>query len=298
MTENFANPNVDTQNWYVAARSSAVRKNRIWSRPMLHRRIAFYRDAQGVAHALDARCPHLGADLGQGSIQGDQVQCAFHHWRFDAEGRCPTAPERCVRTYPVVERWGLVWLFNGPRPLFPLPDVDGDGHYRVWRPRPRCIRAHPHLVVGNGLDTRHFSALHGMQFTAEPTWRQDGEYRVTAQVEGRPRSLWLQRATGSATSKIAASFTTIGGNLAWATITSPFRFHALFTGQPAEQGGCATQVVLFLPGFLPLRAMALLFTLLRSDHRVLERLDFHPAYAAGDEPLQAMGRVVNRMPTW
>lgn len=298
MLDNFANPLVDTQNWYVAARSSSVRKGHIWSRAMLHRRIALYRDAEGVAHAIDARCPHLGADLGQGSVHGNEVQCAFHHWRFDAAGVCRNSPERCVRVYPVVERWGLVWLFNGPQPLFPLPSAADDGRYRVWLPRPRQIRAHPHLVVGNGLDTRHFATLHGMAFTAESKWYDDGGYRVTAEVEGRPKSRWLQRVTGTSNGRIAASFTTVGGNLAWAAVTSPVRFHALFTGQPGELGGCATQVVLFLPGLVPLRAVLLLSTLLRNDHQILDRLDFHPHYAAGDEPLRAMSTLVNRMPVW
>jgi phenylpropionate dioxygenase-like ring-hydroxylating dioxygenase large terminal subunit len=298
---NFTNPGADTQNWYVAARSSEVRRGKVASYPLLHRRVALYRDSSGTARAMDARCPHLGADLGQGSVEGDDLQCAFHHWRIGPDGRCRQAPDRSVRVYQVEERWGLVFFFNGPAPLFPLPEIPDAGRYRVVRMPPRWIGCHPHLVVGNGLDARHLEALHGMKFSAAPRWSAGEPYRVTSAVEGHPRREWLRGLTGSRRQEIAAEFSTLGGNLAWATVSRPVRFHALFTGQPDERGGCRTQVVLFLPAgwdVSPLKAMSLMFLLLHNDRRILERLQFTDAFAPGDEALRAFAEAVNRMPTW
>ncbi len=304
---NFTNAASDTQNWYVAARSAEVRREKVASYPLLHRRIALYRDSAGVARAMDARCPHLGADLGQGSVEGDNLRCAFHHWRIGPDGRCRSAqgcadaPDRGVRVYPVEERWGLIFLFNGPEPLFPLPDIPDSGRYRVLRLPARRIRCHPHLVVGNGLDARHLEALHGMEFSAAPRWSEGEPDRVTSAVGGRPRRAWMRWLTGSRRQEIRAEFSTLGGNLAWATVSRPVRFHALFTGQPDEGGACRTQVVLFLPSGWdagPLLALGLMFLLLRNDRRILERLHFAEGYAPGDEPLRALADAVNRMPTW
>jgi nitrite reductase/ring-hydroxylating ferredoxin subunit len=304
---NFANPSVDTQSWYVAVHSRDVRQGRIASYTLLNRRVAIYRDHSGVVHALDARCPHLGADLGQACIVDDEVQCAFHHWRFGADGRCRFAPgrvnppERQARVYPVQERWGLVWIFNGPHPLFPLPSPDAQKPYRVIVPTAQQINCHPHLVVGNGLDTRHLETLHGMRFTAPPQLCVTGNLEVTAIVKGRPNSRLIRWITGCSGSDIVARFSAIGGNLAWANILEPVNFHVLFTGQPGEQGGCKTQTIVFLPrevSVQPLKALALLYFLLHRDRRVLERLDFHPAYAADDEPLRILSDRVNRMPIW
>lgn len=304
---NFANPAVVSQSWYVAVRSHEAKRGRIASYTLLNRRIAIYRDGSGAVHAMDARCPHLGADLGQGCVIGGDVQCAFHNWRFGADGKCRSAPglanppERQARVYPVEERWGLVWIFNGPRPLFPLPLPDDETKYLSFVPRAQQINCHPHLVIGNGLDTRHLEALHGMRLTGPPRFCATGDLGLTAIVQGRPNSGLLRRITGSYRQDIVARFSTIGGNLAWASVEQPVTFEVLFTGQPGKQGGCKTQMIVFLPkeaSLNPLKALALLYLLLHRDRRILEGLDFHPGFADCDEPLRRFSDIVNRMPTW
>jgi len=36
----------------------------------------------GQFHALDNACPHAGASLAHGQIEGDTVRCRIHHWCF------------------------------------------------------------------------------------------------------------------------------------------------------------------------------------------------------------------------
>ena len=38
--------------------------------------------AHGQFFALDDACPHAGASLAHGFIEGDTVRCRIHHWRF------------------------------------------------------------------------------------------------------------------------------------------------------------------------------------------------------------------------
>lgn len=36
----------------------------------------------GEFFALDNNCPHAGASLAHGYLDGDVVSCRIHHWRF------------------------------------------------------------------------------------------------------------------------------------------------------------------------------------------------------------------------
>ncbi len=36
----------------------------------------------GKFFAVDNRCPHEGASLAHGYVEGDTVSCRMHHWRF------------------------------------------------------------------------------------------------------------------------------------------------------------------------------------------------------------------------
>lgn len=298
----FADPAQVTQSWFVVARSKALRPRRVRSFAVLGRRIAVYRTPDGTLHALDARCPHLGADLGEGRVVDDTVQCAFHGWRLGPDGTCRHAPglaalpDRRTRSYPVQERWGLIWLFNGEQPLFDLPGPPEDAKVRVLCPPSQTIRCHPHLVIANGLDTGHFQALHGMRLTAEPTLLVDPPYRIAVGLQGHPRSTTLRRLTGTTRADIQATFSTLGGHLAWLEIETPTRFWVLFTARPTPDG-CATQVVLFLPrGLAAARAFATVYLFLHDDRRILDSLQFQPDFVESDAPMAAFARLVNQLP--
>lgn len=303
--ESFANPAALVQSWYPAAPSRAIRRGRVSSHELFDRRIAIYRDAAGRVRALDARCPHLGADLGEGRVEGDGVRCAFHGWCFGGDGICrdapgyETPPLRRARVYPAEERWGLVWIFNGPSPLFDLPSPPG--RWRALRLPAQRLRCHPHLVLANGLDVSHYEALHGMAFTEAPRLIVRPPYEIEVTLRGRPRSRGWQWISGTRTRDIVARFCTLGGSLAWATVIAPMTFHVIFSGRPDRAGGCLTQTVFLFPGApgpLWVRGLALMMTLLHHDRRVLNTLRFRPAFAEGDAPLRAFAEVVNRLGTW
>jgi phenylpropionate dioxygenase-like ring-hydroxylating dioxygenase large terminal subunit len=77
---------------------------------------------------LTAFCRHLGATCPRGSVVGDEVRCEFHHWQYGGDGRCTRIPaggavpeQARLFSFPVAERWGLIWAFNGEQPLFDPP---------------------------------------------------------------------------------------------------------------------------------------------------------------------------------
>jgi phenylpropionate dioxygenase-like ring-hydroxylating dioxygenase large terminal subunit len=302
----FANPGVLARSWYPLVRSRHVRRGRVRSVELFDRRIALYRDHAGRVRAVDARCPHLGADLGQGAVEGDNVRCAFHRWCFGPDGSCVDAPghaappPRRARAYPALDRWGFVWVFNGPEPLFGLPDDDGAGWRTIALPAQR-IACHPHVVLANGLDLAHYEALHGLRFSEPPRITTSEPHQVSVALRGRPRSAFWQVLSGTRRREVVARFTTIGGSLALSSVTAPVRVDVLFTGRPDRTGRCLTLTLLRFPdpvGPAWIRAIALLLMLLHDDRRVLERLDFRPQFADTDAPLRAFAETIDRLGAW
>ena len=53
-----------------------------------------FANSEGELAILDAYCRHMGGDLSQGTIKGDEVACPFHDWRWAANGRCTEDPLR------------------------------------------------------------------------------------------------------------------------------------------------------------------------------------------------------------
>ncbi|MCG3175664.1 MAG: Naphthalene 1,2-dioxygenase/salicylate 5-hydroxylase system, ferredoxin component [Candidatus Omnitrophica bacterium] len=63
--------------------------------------IALFRTADGY-HAVQNSCPHRGAPLGQGHLDGQDVLCPWHGWTFNVKtGQCVTTPGMDLKTYPV-----------------------------------------------------------------------------------------------------------------------------------------------------------------------------------------------------
>jgi phenylpropionate dioxygenase-like ring-hydroxylating dioxygenase large terminal subunit len=51
------------------------------------RQLVVWRTSQGQAVVCDARCPHQWSHLeAEGVVDGDELLCTAHFWRFDADG--------------------------------------------------------------------------------------------------------------------------------------------------------------------------------------------------------------------
>src|ERR1700722_4852022 len=95
--------------WYLFGCARKLRKGPS-ARDLLGRRLVAYKTTSGQWAVLDGRCAHLGADLGEGCVVGEDLQCAFHNWRYGTDGRCTLAPAQerppafaRLRSFPTVE---------------------------------------------------------------------------------------------------------------------------------------------------------------------------------------------------
>ena len=136
-------------NWYVAAQSHEVADVPFHVR-MLGCDFVVFRDTSGMAACLSDVCCHRGASLSRGKRVGDCVQCPYHGWEYASDGRVRRIPplgddvkipaRARVDSYPVEERYGLIWVFlgnlpAGERPALPelLPEYGDDTNWRMTR---------------------------------------------------------------------------------------------------------------------------------------------------------------------
>ncbi len=68
------------------------------------------------AVVIDNACPHASGNLSGGQIEGNTVDCPWHHWKFDlSTGICTESDLACVRTYRAEVREGDVWFDRNER---------------------------------------------------------------------------------------------------------------------------------------------------------------------------------------
>jgi phenylpropionate dioxygenase-like ring-hydroxylating dioxygenase large terminal subunit len=153
--------------------------------------IVLFRDGEGRAGLVHARCCHRGTTLYYGKVEARGIRCCYHGWLFDTQGHCleqPCEPQGGlfrdkVRQpwYPVEERYGLIFAFMGPperKPVLPryqCLDVMDDGEFvetddsSLGGGGPQIIPCNWLQHYENVVDPFHVPVLHasfsGAQFT-------------------------------------------------------------------------------------------------------------------------------------
>ena len=93
-----------------------------------------FRDQKKTAHCLSNVCVHRGGSLANGICHEDgTIACPYHGWRFDGSGACTKIPSlgpkskipkrAKVDSYPVEEKYGIVFAFLGDMPEKDRPEL-------------------------------------------------------------------------------------------------------------------------------------------------------------------------------
>ena len=128
--------------WYVACTPQEI-DDKPLGRKVCNESIVFYRDAEGRATALEDFCPHRGAPLSLGRVIEGKLVCGYHGLEMGCDGKTIAMPGQrvrgfpAIRSFPVVERHGFVWVWPGE-----AAEADEDRERRRHR--------QPHLGVGLG----------------------------------------------------------------------------------------------------------------------------------------------------
>jgi len=171
--------------WFMVARSDEVTAT-----PMAVRYfgedMVIYRGAQsGKAFMIEAYCPHMGTHLARNTtsyvvkdgehVEGDNIRCPYHGWRFGPDGRvnqipyspAPIPKAACVKSWKIIERAGCLWAWYDPEGLEPdydLPPFEqyDTPHWVNWNVRELgSLDCHPQEVVDNMADKAHLEPVHG-----------------------------------------------------------------------------------------------------------------------------------------
>ena len=99
--------------WRCAGRAGDLRGDGPFAVSAAGVDLVVVRTAAGF-RAFQGRCPHQGALLGEGELDGDTLVCRNHRWRFDAvTGQRQGGPE-CLIWCPVEVRGDELWVDTRP----------------------------------------------------------------------------------------------------------------------------------------------------------------------------------------
>ncbi len=191
-----------SQFWYPIAFSRDVQQAPV-ATMLLDQRLVIWRTDQGLSVANDL-CLHRGVPLSMGMVENDQLICKYHGFHYDAAGQCTRIPANpkaqipaklCLKTYPVVEAYGLVWTCLAPTPdvnptdaatlakVLPQFSEWNDPSYQQILPESVDINAAAGRQMEGFLDVAHFAWVHTETF-GDRNNPEVPEYAITPTERG------------------------------------------------------------------------------------------------------------------
>lgn len=229
-----------TRNWYVVCWAHELGQQPM-ERLVCGQRIALFRDSSGSARAISAVCPHRGANLALGEVDGDSLRCPFHGIAFDGGGKCTRIPSQPptdripdrLRTpaFPLREAGGLLWVWPeadaGPgfEPNLPEFLALPSPWHRVTPRSALCTGSYLNSLE-NALDDAHLAFVHRKGLPGAPSLVSP--YRVS--IAPDRRSYFCEADAVSNDAVEAASSTSrsgLGTGSVWYDLLGRFVFATL-----------------------------------------------------------------------
>jgi 3-ketosteroid 9alpha-monooxygenase subunit A len=173
--EAAALPDRYARGWHCLGLAAEYRDGKPHSLDIFGTRLVVFQGEDGGLRALNAWCPHMGADLGLGQVQGNAVVCRFHGWSWGGDGVCnhiPYAkripPKARIKSWPTCEQNKLLFVWNDPEGAGPTEDVAipriaaafsdewSDWSIVKWKIHNNCRE-----LIDNIADMAHFVSVHG-----------------------------------------------------------------------------------------------------------------------------------------
>lgn len=190
--------------WYVVGEPSEVTlETQPVRKTLLGMNIALFLDKQGNYRAVNDICPHMGAQLSLGKVTDGCLQCPYHHFAYNGDGECEIvpaftdqsriSPALLVDSYPVVSKYGMLWVYLGDEPedkrppIVDIPEFNDPNFRPLYSKYTWECSLRP--LLENLIDFTHFSYLHGNTFgNADHPFRDNydvvkSEYEVSCRVK-------------------------------------------------------------------------------------------------------------------
>jgi aminopyrrolnitrin oxygenase len=163
----FNQSEIFVEGWYWVLPSQSLRVGEVKAVAIFGKDLVVYRGKDRRTVILDAYCPHMGTNLAEGKVEGNELRCVLHRWKFDAEGICVDVPyldepvPLKAKTWPVAEQYGMIWVWTGETPQQPLPfSLDWENQeFDYSLGSEFSINCHPHVLLLQSIDTQQLNIV-------------------------------------------------------------------------------------------------------------------------------------------
>ena len=177
---------------------------------LLSERLLAFRDTGGRLALIDEYCAHRGVSLWFGRNEECGLRCPYHGWKYDVTGQCteiPSEPESSryrasikLRSYPLIERGGVLWTYMGPAEHQPGPP---EYEFALMPPEQNYISKRLQYcnwlqALEGGIDSSHVSWLHRDGLRSDPLMTGSrgnqynmGDMRPVFEVADHPAGLFI-----------------------------------------------------------------------------------------------------------
>jgi 5,5'-dehydrodivanillate O-demethylase oxygenase subunit len=157
--------------WQPVSLSSQVEPGKARAVRVFSEDLTLYRGISGQPYLVAGRCAHRCSRLHTGWVEGDDIRCVYHGWKYDGTGQCvempaenPSLPAKVkIASYPVHEHCGLVFAYLAPAPVpaFDLPRKDAfEEEGRLTFQREQVWPCSWFQQSENSMDAVHVSFVH------------------------------------------------------------------------------------------------------------------------------------------
>ena len=176
---------VEDSHWHPVALTETLAETPL-AVTLLNRPLVLWRHGAGAVHAWADQCPHRGSKLSLGKIVNGRLECGYHGWQFEPDGRCALVPalpsfkppaSHCARVFAAREVHGLVWVrlrvagelayasgeaqgTASAATALPVFAAEHDAQLRKLNCGPYDVSASAPRIVENFLDMAHFGFVH------------------------------------------------------------------------------------------------------------------------------------------
>ncbi len=256
----FARPDFLPEGWYWLLASKEVKRGKPLPARFAGRDFVVFRGEDNRVRALDAHCPHMGAHLCDGAVEGNGIRCPFHRWKFDENGRCVDIPVQTetrhvapLNSYPCEEAYGLIWLWTGDagdaEPLPVIPELRG--RRTDWAHGNAFTKnCHPNVVMINAIDAHHFRSVHRLivDLNMKPTALGPRCIEFDNRTPMPRTNPFLRFASRFYADALTYRMTYWWGHTGSVTVGPDFlHFHIIFALRPSEDGRTEGRTILVTP---------------------------------------------------
>ncbi|NLT29586.1 MAG: aromatic ring-hydroxylating dioxygenase subunit alpha [Propionibacterium sp.] len=175
MIENPGVPDRYARGWHCLGQAKEFSDGKPHTMHAFGQKLVIWADTKGDIQVLDVYCRHMGGDLSQGEVKGDEVACPFHDWRWNGEGKCTSIPysrrvplRARTATWPTMVHEGILFVWNDPEGNPPIaeqmiPDIPmvGDPEWTDWYWYKFKIEgSNCRELIDNNADMAHFFYIH------------------------------------------------------------------------------------------------------------------------------------------